>query len=142
MRVFIVEDDPITLTLVSYMLTEEGIECKYALSSLSHSFYDELKEFNPDVIVLDVYLKDESALDLADKIKSDPFYSDVPILAMSASDSRDDRLSTILHGFSGYIHKPFTKKELLAFVKKYGHIHKVMALCDKIAANINRGFKC
>lgn len=132
MRAFIVDDDPITLTLVSYMLIDEGIDTRYALSPLTESFYEDLKKFKPDVIVLDLYLNNEDGVQIAHNIREIKELNSIPILAISGSHLIEDKLNAFVNGFSDYLEKPFTKKELCTFVKRYGSIHSILRLCDKI----------
>lgn len=132
MKVFIIDDDPITLTLLAFMLTEEGIDAKYALSPLVEDFYKEVIEFNPDVIVLDIYLKDEDGFKVATELRSKKELHYTPIVAISGSHTLKDKMQAYSSGFIDYLEKPFTKEEILNAVRSYGYTHEILRLCNKI----------
>lgn len=132
MKAFIVDDDPITLTLVAFMLSEEGVETRYALSSDSRDFYQELEDFKPNVVVLDLYLEGESGFNVAKRIRSIPKLEDVAIVAMSGSGSSKDKMKAFTEGFMEYVQKPFTKDEIVDTVRKYGFSSEILNLCKKI----------
>lgn len=132
MKVFIIDDDPITLTLLVFMLTEEGIDARYALSPLVEGFYEEVIAFNPDVIVLDIYLKDEDGFQVATSLRSKEELNYTPIIAISGSHTLKDKMQAYSSGFIDYLEKPFTKDEILNAVRSYGHAHEILRLCDKI----------
>lgn len=132
MKAFIVDDDPITLTLVAFMLNESGVETYYSLSPIEESFYKDIIEFKPDVIILDVYLKGESGFDIARKLRAMPDLDYTPIVAISGSHHLSDRVEAYTTGFIEYVEKPFTKDEILNVVKKYGHSSEILKLCKRI----------
>lgn len=132
MRAFIVDDDPITLTLVAFMLNDSGIDTQYCLSPIQDSFYDDINSFKPDVVILDVHLKGESGFDIARKIRQIPELGYAPIVAISGSHDLQDRIEAFTTGFIEYVRKPFTKDEILNVVKKYGHSSEILKLCEKI----------
>lgn len=132
MKAFIIDDDPITLTLIAFMLNEEGIETKYALSPLIQDFYKEVVAFNPDVVVLDIYLKDEDGFKVASELRKHEELHYTPIVAISGSHNLGDKLQAYASGFIDYLEKPFTKDEILSAVRSYGYTHEILRLCNKI----------
>lgn len=132
MKAFIVDDDPIVLTLVAFMLHEEGVDTRYALSPLPDNFYDILEDFQPDVLILDLYLKGEDGFSIAREVRRRPSLVDIPILAMSSSTVVEDKLRAFSTGFIEYLNKPFSRKEIVAAVKRYGYSSEILRLCDKI----------
>lgn len=132
MKVFIVDDDPITLTLLAFMLNEEGIETKYALSPLAKNFYKTIVDFKPDVIVLDIYLADEDGFSVANELRKHKELHYTPIVAISGSHSLGDKLQAYSSGFIDYLEKPFTKDEIISAVRSYGYTHEILRLCNKI----------
>lgn len=132
MKVFIIDDDPITLTLLAFMLTEEGIDARYALSPLVDDFYEDVISFNPDVIVLDIYLKDEDGFQVATSLRSKDELHYTPIIAISGSHTLKDKMQAYASGFIDYLEKPFTKEEILNAVRSYGYAHEILRLCNKI----------
>ena len=132
MKAFIVDDDPITLTLVAFMLNEEGVETQYCLSPVQDNLCRNIEEFHPDVIILDIYLENESGFEVAKNIRQSVKLKDTPIVAISGSHSVEDKLQAFITGFIDYIPKPFTKDEILQTVRKYGYSSEILRLCERI----------
>ena len=69
MKAFIVDDDPIILVMIAFMLHEGGVDTRYCVAPIQDSFYEELVSFQPDIIILDLYLKEQSGIDIAKNIR-------------------------------------------------------------------------
>lgn len=132
MKVFIIDDDPIIIAIISNMLMNEGIEIKYTLSPISDCCYQEIEKFSPDVILLDIYLKDETGYEVAEKIRKIKSLKNIPILAISSSKTIDDKIEAFTHGFIDYIEKPFSKNRIASVVKTYGKLNTILRKCDKL----------
>lgn len=132
MKAFVIDDDPVLLALLGYMLNESGIDTQYCISPLPDNFIDILLQFKPDVILIDIYLKNEKGYTLANKIRSFPELKDIPLVAMSGSDLLKDKLLAFSSGFVDYINKPFTKEEVISIVKRYGYSSEIIKLCNRI----------
>lgn len=132
MKAFVIDDDPILLAMLGFMLTDSGIEARYCLSPVPDSIISDLIIFQPDVIVLDLYLKNESGFDVARKIRSKDELQHIPILAMSSSKELQDRVSAFTSGFLEYINKPFSKEDIISAVKRNGYSNEIIKLCNRI----------
>ena len=132
MKAFVIDDDPILLAMLGFMLTDSGIEARYYLSPVPDSKISDLIIFQPDVIVLDLYLKNESGFDVARKIRSKDELQHIPILAMSSSKELQDRVSAFTSGFLEYINKPFSKEDIISAVKRNGYSNEIIKLCNRI----------
>lgn len=132
MKAFIVDDDPIVLVMIAHMLYEEGVDTKYCTAPVDSSFYEEIEHFKPDIIILDLYLKNQSGIEIAKKLRCIESLKDTAIIAVSSSRDVEDKLSAFTSGFMDYINKPFTKKEFISKVMKYKHSSNIIRLCDKI----------
>jgi two-component system, OmpR family, response regulator len=70
------------------------------------------REFQPDVIVLDVMLPDIDGFEVLDRLRD--ARDDVRVLFLTARDSSEDRLAGLTRGGDDYLTKPFGVFELLA----------------------------
>ncbi|MFJ1259348.1 response regulator transcription factor [Cupriavidus sp. CuC1] len=68
----------------------------------------------PDVVLLDVRLPDMSAIRVIDEIRK---WSSVPILAISGSDTEDDKIRLLDAGADGHLTKPFGMGELASRIR-------------------------
>ncbi|MFJ3383515.1 MULTISPECIES: response regulator transcription factor [unclassified Curtobacterium] len=69
------------------------------------------RDFQPDVIVLDVMLPDIDGFEVLDRLRD--ARDDVRVLFLTARDSSEDRLAGLTRGGDDYLTKPFGVAELL-----------------------------
>ncbi|MEM1044301.1 MAG: PAS domain S-box protein [Bacteroidota bacterium] len=70
-----------------------------------------------DLVLLDIHLsEDESGVELMKEMRAMPAYQDVPIIAFTAFALPGDRDRFLNEGFTGYLSKPFTKRQLLGIL--------------------------
>ena len=127
MKAFIVDDAPIILSVIGYMLDKEGIESAYAVE-VTDSLYDDIKEYAPDIIILDLYLKNHDGAQVAKCIHAIKELKDTPIIAISHSHDLFSRVMLNSPDFADYLEKPVVKEKLLPLVKTYGSIGKIFNL--------------
>lgn len=110
-KVLIVEDDLSIGELMVLYLCEEGYDVRRAEDGKSarHQF----KEFEPDVIVLDVMLPDSDGMSLCTYFRS---LSSLPILMISAKNEVAYRVKGLTAGADDYLCKPFSMREFSARV--------------------------
>ncbi|MBK5274384.1 MAG: diguanylate cyclase [Desulfuromonadales bacterium] len=112
--VLVVEDDPISLLLVSRTLSQYGARVKTATNGSAGLRMFEQHRF--PIIITDIYMPGMSGLDLVGRIKA--LNQDTQIIAISASSETDCLVSAIELGFSDYFIKPVKIEKLLWSVKK------------------------
>ena len=56
-------------------------------------------------------------VELMQKIRQIEYYKNIPIVAVTAYAADSDKAEFLTKGFSQYISKPFTQRELLALLK-------------------------
>lgn len=132
MKAFIIDDDPILLAMIGFMLNSSGVETQYCLSPVPDNLADILLEYQPDVIVLDLYLKKESGFKIANDIRNNEGLKNIPIVAMSSSNELKDRVTAFTSGFLEYINKPFSKEDIISVVKRCGYSCEIIKLCNRI----------
>ena len=80
--IYCVEDDKSIREIEMYTLQSTGFETKGFEDG--HSFFEELKEEKPDLILLDVMLPDEDGISILTKLKKNPDTNDIPVIIASA----------------------------------------------------------
>src|SRR6202047_3267573 len=113
-RVLIIEDDPDLASFEDTMLTRAGYESRIA--STGGDGLHQLREFKPEVVLLDIGLPDMSGLDLCTKIAES---ADAYILLVSGHSSEDVKLTGLGLGADDFITKPFSGSELVARVGSF-----------------------
>jgi DNA-binding response OmpR family regulator len=112
MELLIVEDNPSTLKMLAFLLTNEGYTVHTAGTGAEGL---EILEHEPiDLLVLDVMLPDMSGLQICRKLREEGFT--LPILVISALGLRDDKMAALNEGADDYMTKPFDPSEVIARV--------------------------
>jgi two-component system OmpR family response regulator len=109
-RVVVVDDEPTLSDLLSMALRYEGWDVKTAAEG--RTAIQIIREFQPDVVVLDVMLPDIDGLQVLKRLRDDG--QDTPILFLTAKDALDDRIAGLTAGGDDYVTKPFSLEELVA----------------------------
>jgi DNA-binding response OmpR family regulator len=111
-RVLIVDDEPPIARLVTEVLETEG----YEVWSVGTGGEAEatLERVQPDLLILDIMLPDTDGLVLCSAIRR---RSPVPIVMLSATKERRDRILSLRLGADDFIAKPFDIHELIARIE-------------------------
>jgi CheY-like chemotaxis protein len=111
-----VEDNDDNLLLMSYAL--ESLGCRFICQTDSSSTVLVAKEYQPDLIILDILLPTLNGIDVVRYLKHDPLTYKIPVLAVTALAAREDRERILLAGFNDYISKPYLLEDLEAVVRR------------------------
>ncbi len=126
-RAVVVDDENSLTDLLTMALRYEGWEVKHAAEGRSAIAL--IREFRPDVVVLDVMLPDIDGLQVLHRLRADG--QEVPILFLTAKDSLDDRIAGLTAGGDDYVTKPFSLEELVARLR--GLIRRSSMVVDDAA---------
>ncbi|MBD2436630.1 response regulator [Nostoc sp. FACHB-110] len=111
-----VEDNDDNLLLISYAL--ESLGCRFICQTDSKSTVVVAKEYQPDLIMLDILLPTFNGIDVVRHLKREPLTHHIPVLAVTALATREDRQQILTAGFNDYISKPFLLEDLEAVVRR------------------------
>jgi DNA-binding response OmpR family regulator len=111
-RVLIVEDDEEIVDVLRRTLRAEGYEVRAALDG--PEALDDLDEFSPDLVVLDLGLPGMDGMEVMTRIRES---SEVPVLMLTARADPEDRVAGLDTGADDYLIKPFDRAELLARIR-------------------------
>ena len=113
METILVADDEANIReLVTLYLEKEGFSVITA--SDGRAAVNSAREFQPDLIVLDLMMPELSGYEVCRELRRD---SDVPILMLTARGEDVDRIVGLELGADDYLGKPFHPRELTARVK-------------------------
>lgn len=113
--IYCIEDDKSIREIEMYTLQSTGFETKGFEDG--HSFFEELKEEKPDLILLDVMLPDEDGISILTKLKKNPDTSDIPVIIASAKGEEYDKIKGLDTGADDYLAKPFGMMEMISRIK-------------------------
>jgi excisionase family DNA binding protein len=111
-KVLLVDDDNELVELMTKVLEEDGrFEVRVAGNGFDAGMM--VKEYRPDLIVLDVMLPDINGKEVCHRVRSDVTLEDVRILCISGMIEEDKVQELRLSGADDFLHKPFDIEELI-----------------------------
>ena len=118
-RILIVDDHQAILEVVTEALLYEQFEVRSI--SLGRQLFDAVKQFKPELILLDYKLADTNGGDLCGQLKESPEYFHIPVIIFSAYFSKGE--TSRPGGCDDILYKPFDLEQLLQTVNT--HLHKL-----------------
>jgi two-component system, cell cycle response regulator DivK len=115
--ILIVDDNPINMKLIRVLLTGEGYHVRTAADA--QEAFAVLKEFHPDLILMDIQLPGIDGLELTRRVKSDRTTRDIIILGLTAYAMKGDEERILAAGCDGYIPKPIDTRTLPHVIAEY-----------------------
>lgn len=115
MDVLIVEDHPVVVEGLKKLLLESGLAQTCLTASTGKECQSYLKNFSPDIILLDINLPDTSGIDLCKTIKSE--FPKMNILAISSFSQRSYIIRMLDNGAGGYVLKNSSEDEIIHAIK-------------------------
>jgi two-component system cell cycle response regulator DivK len=116
-RILIVDDNPVNLKLVRFLLESEGYEVRTAVDA--DGALQALETFTPGLILMDIQLPGMDGLTLTRKLKADPRTQDIIVVALTAYAMKGDEDRALKAGCDGYVGKPIDTYALPALVTRY-----------------------
>jgi DNA-binding response OmpR family regulator len=113
--IFVVEDEPDILDLITLHLKKAGYEVKKFLEAAP--MMKQLARQIPHLIILDLMLPDHDGVDVCKALKKNHNYTDIPLIMVTAKTDEFDVVLGLELGADDYIKKPFSPRELVARVK-------------------------
>jgi excisionase family DNA binding protein len=111
-KVLLVDDDADLLKLMTDVLEEDGrFEIRVASNGFDAGMM--VKEYRPDMIVLDVMLPDINGREVCHRVRADTTLEDVRILCISGMIEEDKVQELRLSGADDFLPKPFEIEELI-----------------------------
>ncbi|WP_437882759.1 diguanylate cyclase [Pseudomonas sp. LRF_L74] len=114
-KVLVVDDSRAQATHTERVLNSAGI-VTCTLTEPIQAMSD-MAEFQPDLIILDMYMPDCSGIELARVIRQNDRYVSVPIIYLSAEDDLDKQLDAMSEGGEDFLTKPIKPRHLIATVR-------------------------
>jgi two-component system response regulator MprA len=112
LKALVVDDEPSIVDFIKLGLGYEGFDVKSARDGPNGLAL--ARDFNPDVIVLDVMLPGMNGVEVCRRIRAQ---SDAAIVMLTARDELQDRVAGLDSGADDYVVKPFRFEELIARIR-------------------------
>jgi two-component system alkaline phosphatase synthesis response regulator PhoP len=115
-KIFVVDDEIEIVELTKMILEKEGYEVLGTSSSAQ--IFEQLKDYRPDLILLDINMPDMDGWEVLRSIKMDSYFSSIPVVLFTIRSELRDKIHGIQGGAYDYITKPFSYDELISRVQK------------------------
>lgn len=137
-RILIVEDESAISDLIRYNLEKEGYT-QLRVCSDGERALDQVKQFHPDLILLDLMLPGINGLDVCRKIKGNSDLEKISIVMLTAKSEESDVVVGLELGADDYITKPFSSKLLIARIRAALRRSAIVAKPDSKVTKITFG---
>lgn len=118
-KILIVDDDADTRVAVRLALQEQDyLNIEVTESADVASGIKEMKDTNPDIVILDLHLPDKSGFDLMDIVHKNKRFAKIKIIMLTADDTIENVFKAKSKGIEVYhfLGKPFNISDLQALV--------------------------
>jgi excisionase family DNA binding protein len=111
-KILVVDDDPELVELITDVLDKDG---RFEVRSVNNGFDAGMmvKEYHPDLIVLDVMLPDINGKEVCQRVRTDPTMDDVKIICISGMVEQDKIEDLRASGADDFMQKPFEVDQLV-----------------------------
>ncbi len=116
-RILIIEDNPVSMELMIYLLKSYGYTTLFAFDA--EAGLRLAKSASPQMILCDVNLPGMSGLAFMREVKQSEGSRTVPIIAVTAMAMAGDEEGLLTMGFDGYIGKPIDPELLQGQLEGY-----------------------
>lgn len=126
-KILCVDDEPANLKLLAAVLLPWGYEVIQASDGAEALL--KIKDHSVDLVLLDVMMPNLNGFDVCRILKEDERYRDIPVVMITALQSKQDRIQSIEAGAEDFISKPFDHAEVLARIKM---LLRIKSLNDRL----------
>ncbi|MGB7268424.1 MAG: response regulator [Albidovulum sp.] len=115
-RVLLIEDNANITEALCFILLRDGWDVE--AHSDGTTAIEKLREFRPDVLVLDVMLPGRSGYEILQELRADADFCALPVLMLTARGQERERLTAEVGGADLFMTKPFSNAEILANLRQ------------------------
>lgn len=126
--VLIVDDDAVVRETLRAIVTREGYRVE--LASDANEALEKIEHAQPDVVLLDVMMPGLDGFEVTRRIKSNPVTILIPVILVTALDSRQERMRGIEAGADDFLSKPIDRLQLLTRLATVARLRRVSRELD------------
>ena len=114
-RILIVDDEERNLKLISAILKNYDYAFETARNGVEA--LEKTKQFNPDLIFLDVMMPEMNGYEACRRLKENPATQYIPVVMVTALADRESRIKGLESGANDFLTKPVDSPELMVRIK-------------------------
>ncbi|MBI5393278.1 response regulator [Candidatus Woesearchaeota archaeon] len=108
--ILIVDDELNVINLIKLSL--QGNNYNLIDATSGKIALEKVKEYSPDIIILDLMMPEMNGFEVCKKIKENPLTQHIHVIILSAKGQLEDKMKGLTFGADDYMTKPFEPKEL------------------------------
>ncbi len=116
-RVLVAERDPVARTALTSVLARRGYQT--AAVANGAELLDALEASCFDLVLMDLQLPDQDPLETARRLRRDPRWAELPLIALTVGEMRGERERCLAAGMTDCLAKPVRTAELLEKIRKH-----------------------
>ena len=116
-KILIVDDESTYSYALCEILHADGFETEWA--SGAKKALESLRQSTPDLLLVDIVLRDMNGLALIRLIREQTELAQIPIIVISGRTMQDDRTQALLAGANAFLSKPFSRDQLRAAIHPF-----------------------
>ncbi len=117
-RVLVVDDSKSQAMFTERALNAAGMITKTVIDPMM--VWETLEAFQPELILMDMYMPQCNGVELAKVIRQDKHYINIPIIYLSGEEDKNLQLAAMAEGGEDFLTKPVDPQHLLSTVRTRG----------------------
>ena len=113
--VWLVDDDQLILQLCTIIFKKHQIS--YQVFSNASAMLEASHTQTPSLILMDIRMPDMNGFLLFEELKKRHFFSNIPLVALTAQALPSEQQEMLRHGFDGILLKPFREEDILSLIQ-------------------------
>lgn len=113
-RILVADDEKVITNSLQKILTDTGYDTAICLSG--EEVKQQVTAFNPDIVLLDIYLGDSHGIQLLKQLRSEGW--EMPVIMMTGFADVSLAVQAMKEGAADFVLKPFDLAHLLALIEK------------------------
>jgi CheY-like chemotaxis protein len=120
LNILLIEDDTIEVMKFNRVLSTININQKVVEANNGEEALTilKVKEFIPDIIVLDLNMPKMNGIEFIRILKADEYLKYIPVIILTTSNNRKDVLECYRIGIAGYLIKPLKYKDYESLITR------------------------
>jgi CheY-like chemotaxis protein len=115
MQIFIIDDDPISIDIMTSVL--EGAGHTVAADLIGETAISQIREMRPDVVLTDLQMAAVDGFDVCKEIRAIARLGRTKVIVVSAHSAETWKARAAEAGADGYLEKPLDADKLMAMVE-------------------------
>ncbi len=124
LRILVIDDDELSTNLICVVLEDAGLHAM-GINDPKQAV-DCVFEFNPDLVILDMYMPEVNGMEIAQVLRQHESCSDIPLLFLSGETNPEIRAAALNIGVDDFLVKPFDHTYLVSAVANRAHRARAM----------------